>query len=748
MQTNPPLAARDAELRELGAKPDGPPMMTKLYRRAEARLRKLQKNLKHGGADSTGDPRQVHELQVHQIELEMQNAELREVRERTEALLEKYTDLYDFAPVGYFTLGSDGTVRQVNLTGAHMVGFERDQLVGQSFRTLVCASLRPAFNSFLKQVFAGQTKQSGEFVMSGKDQRARSVNIEARRSVNRHECRAAVMDITARKEAEDKLRVSEVRYRRLFEAAHDGVLLLDPGTRKITDANPFMMRLLGYPYDQLVGKELFEIGLLKDEAASREMFAKLKREHQVRYEDLPLETQRGRHQEVEVVANLYQENGHSVIQCNIRDITQRKEAEDVLRRNEALFSALVEQAPYGVYVVDSTFRLQQVNRTAQPVFSKVHPLIGRDLSEVLHILWPKRVAGEVVVRFRHTLKTGEPYHSLEFVARRRDIGLYENYEWQIQRVTMPAGELGVVCFFTDITERKRSEETQRRVDVLTASNRKLEQEIVRRHAVEQSLKESEKHQIRHLEQSRRLEEQLRHLSRQVLQAQEEERKRISRELHDVVAQTLTGINVRLANLKKEAMVSTKGLDRNIDLTQQMVEHAVSIVHRFARELRPSVLDDLGLIPALHTYVKALQKETGIRVGLSAFAAVEKVNGDKRTVLYRVAQEALTNVSRHAKASRVEVVIRKVARSVFMEIIDNGKGFQEDRLLQARNSNRLGLLGMKERLEMVGGVLAVTSAPGQGTTVQAQIPLDDVRARAPKTRLKSPIRSKKVNVQDL
>jgi signal transduction histidine kinase len=162
----------------------------------------------------------------------------------------------------------------------------------------------------------------------------------------------------------------------------------------------------------------------------------------------------------------------------------------------------------------------------------------------------------------------------------------------------------------------------------------------------------------------------------------------------------------------------------------MVEHAVSIVHRFARELRPSVLDDLGLIPALHTYVKALQKETGIRVSLSAFAAVEKVNGDKRTALYRVAQEALTNVSRHAKASRVEVVIRKVARSVFMEIIDNGKGFQEDRLLQARNS-RLGLLGMKERLEMVGGVLAVTSAPGQGTTVQAQIPLDDVRARAPK-----------------
>ena len=88
----------------------------------------------------------------------------------------------------------------------------------------------------------------------------------------------------------EAFRASEIRYRRLFETAHDGVLLLDPGTRKITDANPFMTRLLGYSRGQLVGKELFEIGLLKDEVASQEMFRKLKRKHEVRYEDLPLES--------------------------------------------------------------------------------------------------------------------------------------------------------------------------------------------------------------------------------------------------------------------------------------------------------------------------------------------------------------------------------------------------------------------------------------------------------------------------
>ena len=139
---------------------------------------------------------------------------------------------------------------------------------------------------------------------------------------------AVIRDISKRKQAEEKVRVSEIRYRRIFEAAHDGVLLLDPDTCRITDANPFMTGLLGYSHDQLVGKELHEIGLLKDEGASLEMLRKLKSEHQVRYENLPFKSQAGQHQEVEVVANLYDENGRAVIQCNIRDITERKRAEE------------------------------------------------------------------------------------------------------------------------------------------------------------------------------------------------------------------------------------------------------------------------------------------------------------------------------------------------------------------------------------------------------------------------------------
>jgi PAS domain S-box-containing protein len=138
----------------------------------------------------------------------------------------------------------------------------------------------------------------------------------------------ALVDITDHLAAEEMTRLSELRYRRLFEAAQDGVLLLDPVSCKITDANPFMTDLLGYPNDQLIGKQLFEMGLLKDEVASRVMFESLKQTHQVRYEDLPLKDRNGRTREVEVVANLYDENGRSVIQCNIRDISERKRVEE------------------------------------------------------------------------------------------------------------------------------------------------------------------------------------------------------------------------------------------------------------------------------------------------------------------------------------------------------------------------------------------------------------------------------------
>jgi signal transduction histidine kinase len=268
--------------------------------------------------------------------------------------------------------------------------------------------------------------------------------------------------------------------------------------------------------------------------------------------------------------------------------------------------------------------------------------------------------------------------------------------------------------------KKFIETLSHRTVELAASNLELSLEITQRKAAEEALRKSEHHYSELLEKSDRLQEQLRQLSRQILSAQEDERKKISRELHDVIAQTLTGINVRLSALKKEAAINTKGLDRNIARTQRLVEKSVNIVHEFARELRPAVLDDLGLIPALHSFVKLFSRRTRIRVHLKVFAEVEQLDTARRTVLFRVAQEALTNVSRHAHASRVEVSIQKLADGICMKIKDDGKAFQVERMLRSRGRKHLGLLGMRERLEMVGGHFNVESAPGKGTTITAHI----------------------------
>ncbi len=548
-----------------------------------------------------------------------------------------------------------------------------------------------------------------------------TVNLDAQRQANGKECRDVLVDITARECSENKMRISEIRYRRLFEAAKDGVLLLDAGTCKITDANPFMTELLGYAHDQLVGKQLFEIGLLKDETASRTMFEKLKKSHQVRYENLPLESQSGRHQEVEVVANLYQENGQAVIQCNIRDITVRKKAEDILRRNEALFSALVEQAPMGVYVVDAQFRMQCINPKALPQFSKLHPLLGRDFSEIVHILWPRRVADQVVARFRHTLKTGESYQSPEFSHRRQDIGVKEIYEWQIQRVTLPAGDYGVVCFFNNITGRIKAEAAQRHLEVLAASNEKLKREIARRLASETALKKSERQALQALEEARTLQEKLRQISHQILTVEENQRKEISRELHDKICQLLVGINVHLSIFAKTAMRKPATIGHKITPLRRLVAQGVKIVHRFARDLRPSALDDLGLIPALRTYIGEFPKRRGRKIQLAAFEGVKVLNNDKRTVLYRVAQEALVNAAKHASATLITVTVLETKEGVCLKIADNGKGFSEKRRFSVKGRQRLGMIGMRERVEMVGGRFSVVSKPGKGAVVQALIP---------------------------
>ena len=227
-----------------------------------------------------------------------------------------------------------------------------------------------------------------------------------------------------------------------------------------------------------------------------------------------------------------------------------------------------------------------------------------------------------------------------------------------------------------------------------------------------------------LTQSHLMEERLRQLSRRLLPAQEEERVRISRDLHDAIGQALTGINVGLATLRNEAMTQSKEITQSIALTQRLVERSMETVHEFARELRPTLLDDLGLIPALRSHAKAFSDRNGLRLRFVAVAGADGTDADRRTALFRVGQEALTNVARHARANQVRISIRRAGGRVRLEVKDDGRSFDVKRMERSTKNRHLGLLGMQERMEMVGGRFSIESSPGRGTIVAAEVPANE------------------------
>ncbi len=403
-----------------------------------------------------------------------------------------------------------------------------------------------------------------------------------------------------------------------------------------------------------------------------------------------------------------------VINC-FYDVTQRKQVEDALR----LAKAAMEAAANAIVITDRNGIIEYIN----PAFTA---LTGYEASEAIgkkESLVRSDSHGQAFYdNLWQTILAGKVWRG-QVTNRRKNATLYVSEQTIAPVRDLKGNIIHFVSIQEDITERKQAEEAQHRAEVLAASNQKLEMEIQHRKTVEDALRASQATSNELLENSRQMQEQLRQLSHHALQAQEEERKRISRELHDVIAQTLTGINVRLAMLQKENCTSTQELREKIGQTQQLVAQSVDTVHRFARDLRPAMLDDLGLIPALEAYLKDYSKQSGLEVRLMADPGVEELGSIARTVLYRVAQEALTNVVRHACATRVEVSLQQNNGMHCMIITDNGQGFAVEDSSMAKKSSRLGLLGMRERVEIIGGRFCVASVPGQHTTVRVEIPAD-------------------------
>ncbi len=355
---------------------------------------------------------------------------------------------------------------------------------------------------------------------------------------------------TERQSAGQALKASEMRYRRLFETAQDGILILNAATGQIDDVNPFLTDLLGYTREQLLGNKLWEIGPFKDTKASKAEFRELQREDYVRYDDLPLETRAGKAINVEFVSNVYEVNGGKVIQCNIRNITERKQAE---------------------------------------------------------------------------------------------------------------------------TKRK---EYSRKLQVL---------------------------------------------SRRLVTAQEAERRNIARELHDEIGQALTvmQLNLQAMLLSPVTEVVAPRLNENLALVERVLEQ----VRDISLNLRPSILDDLGLEPALRWYTERQAALLEMKAVFRGGSLEQRLDPVIETECFRIAQEALTNVVRHAQAKSVTVDLREEAGWLHLRVRDDGVGFDVAVVRErAVRGTSLGLLSMEERAVLAGGRLEFNSVAGQGTEVHAWFPL--------------------------
>ena len=261
-------------------------------------------------------------------------------------------------------------------------------------------------------------------------------------------------------EATKSLEASEVRYRRLFESARDGILILDVVSRKVTDANPFMVELLGYSRDEFLGKELWEIGLLKDEEFSKAAFRELEELGYIRYDDLPLETKGGARREIEFVSNVYTEGDRQVVQCNIRDISERKRSAGKLLRSQEQLAGLIDSAMDAVISIDGEQRIVLFNAAAERMFCyPAAEAIGQSLDRFI----PERFRtnhSALVQAFGRTDVTKRSIGGLSVILGVRADGEEFPIDASISHRESEGQRLYTVIL-RDITERKRSEEALR-----------------------------------------------------------------------------------------------------------------------------------------------------------------------------------------------------------------------------------------------------------------------------------------------
>jgi PAS domain S-box-containing protein len=484
-------------------------------------------------------------------------------------------------------------------------------------------------------------------------------------------------DITERKRAEEKLRRSEERYRELVENALDIIYTQDLDGN-YTSLNRAGERITGYTREEVLRMNVADVVAPEYLEKGRQMIsAKFADDSETVY-DLELITKDGRRVALEVNSRLiYQDGVPAGIQGIARDITERKRSEEKLRRSESQLVEAQRLAGLGSWNWDI-----QNNKLAWS--EELYRMYGVDPHEFTPTL-------DAFMRFLHP-------EDMDFVAREIDTAVKNlgplNYQFRIVR---RGGEVRTLHSRGKVVADEHG---------LPLRMYGAVQDVTERVLAEDRLKGSN--------------EKLRALAARLQSVREEESLRIAREIHDELGGAMTGLKIDLAWVNKRIRdASDESVKQKIASMSEMIDDTIKTIRHISSELRPSILDDLGLAATIEWQTREFETRTEIRCRITSLAEDVSLDEARATAIFRIFQEILTNVMRHAQATLVEVSMHEQNGELILRVKDNGVGIRET---DVADTNSLGLLGMRERALVFGGQISIEGSEGEGTTVTVRIPL--------------------------
>ncbi|HEX2742530.1 MAG TPA: PAS domain S-box protein [Rubrobacter sp.] len=523
-----------------------------------------------------------------------------------------------------------------------------------------------------------------------------------------------MLDVTERKRAEEKRRESDELYRNVVERAAENIFLLDPFTKHILQANASFHNSLGYEPEELRRLTIYDIVSQVPENIDRNIQRVLEDgshfigERRYRRKD-------GSLIEVEVSAGALSYDGRPALCVVAHDVTERKSAEAALRRSLDALLALYEAGQ----VLSSSLEREQIG-------SRLLEIVGRISGTTAAVIALRDESGEL-----HTWRDFGPDDLLRHIheapeAMRVRSAAFESGERGSFGLQVGGLKIGILAGLS-MPMRARDQV----IGVLEVYGPKwlVESETADTFASLANQAASALENARFYEELTGRERQLHDLVVQLLAVQEEERRRVAYDIHDGLAQTAAAAHHHLqAFARHHPPGSAQGredLDEALELVRSVVGEARQLIH----DLRPTVLDDFGLAAAVRLQVDALKSE-GWDVGLEDELGDERLPPEVETTLFRVAQEALTNVRKHTQTTRVRVELDRSGRAVRLLVRDEGHGFQPDDATRNNGpGERVGLSGMRERVSLLGGRFDLHSEPGSGTTVTAEVELPVTREDA-------------------